>query len=79
MSRDLCIMACVFCRDPQFRQWMAKGGPSINEKRAKEIILGVCGIASRNELDTNPGAAQRFHELVRRPFLEWKEARHGAQ
>lgn len=72
-SRELCIMACVFCRDPQFRQWMTKlGGPSINESAAKSIILGVCGVTSRNELDTNPEAAQRFHDLVRKPYLEWK-------
>lgn len=77
MSRDLCIMACTFCRDPQFRQWMTREGPSINEARAKEIILGVCGITSRNALDTDPAAAERFHELVRKPFLEWKEQRDG--
>ncbi|BCP56268.1 hypothetical protein K32_48850 [Kaistia sp. 32K] len=75
MNRDLCIMACIFCRDEAFRKWMTRDGPSINEARAKEIILGVCGVKSRNDLDTNPEAAARFHELVRRPFLEWKEGR----
>lgn len=72
-KRELCIMACVFCRDPLFRKWMSRDGPSINENAAKGIILGVCGVKSRNELDTNPEAAARFHELVRKPFLAWKE------
>ena len=66
MSRELCIMACVFCRDPLFHKWMTKlGGPSINEGTAKSIILEVCGVTSRNDLDTDADAAQRFHDLVR--------------
>lgn len=45
-----------------------------NEGTAKAFILNTCGITSRNELDTNPKAAQVFHEAVRTPFLDWKEA-----
>ena len=74
MSRDICIMACVFCRDPQFRAFLADvGAPPATEEEAKAVILAMCQVKSRNELDTNPAAAARFHELVRGPFLEWKE------
>lgn len=87
MSRELCIMACVFCRDPQFQSWASNEAskigmvvetcrlPSRNEVYSKAFILHVCGVTSRNELDSNPAAAQRFHDLVRKPFLEWKEHR----
>lgn len=75
--RDLCIMACVFCRDPLFHQWANGWAEEAIESEggAKAFILDVCGIDSRNDLDTNPDAAQRFHDLVRKPFLAWKEGR----
>lgn len=74
-SRELCIMACVFCKDALFRRWLALHlGPdeTITEAEAKDCILILCEISSRNELDTNPRAAAMFHEKVRRPFVEWK-------
>jgi hypothetical protein len=82
-TRDLCIMACTFCRDPQFCAWLEHlagetgDGVKFDEAAAKEFILTACGIESRNELDTNARAADDFHRIVRVPFLEWKEARDG--
>jgi hypothetical protein len=82
-TRDLCIMACVFCRDPLFWRWLeelaaAGGTPGIfDEPKAKDFILTICEIESRNELDTNARAAADFHQLVRAPFVAWKEARDG--
>jgi hypothetical protein len=85
MSRDLCIMACVFCKSTDFQAWLTEldqiihpGDQAINEAGAKEFILAICQIDSRNELDTNAGAAERFHTLVRLPFLAWKETPFGA-
>ena len=79
-SRELCIMACVFCRDPVFQRWSAQQAPApiwqdkaINRERdAKAFILTACNVTSRNELDTNPEAARLFHSLIRVPFLEFK-------
>jgi hypothetical protein len=81
-NRDLCIMACVFCKDPHFWAWLDQGieaaaGPvaiKMNEAGAKAFILARCKVKSRNDLDTDPVAAERFHKLIRLPFLEWKEA-----
>jgi hypothetical protein len=77
-TRDLCIMACVFCRDPAFLRWLGTLGPTdgyvFREASAKAFILTLCEIESRNDLDTNPDAADRFHRLIRAPFLTWKEA-----
>lgn len=67
-------MACVFCRDPAFQRWVSIGAASqINENGAKAFILSLCRVGSRNELDASPEAAERFHELVRKPFVAWKE------
>lgn len=87
MNRDLCIMACIFCREPEFQKWAGAQARAQrwlfigdvdmkvdDDRMAKRFILSQCQVKTRNELDTNPDAAQRFHELVRKPFLEWKEA-----
>lgn len=71
----LCIMACTFCADQQFWLWCARrpeftGG----EEGAKAVILNVCGVVSRKELDTQPTAATRFHKQIREPFMAWKAA-----
>lgn len=75
MSRELCIMACVFCRDPLFQKWVAErtGRPVAGESTAKVFILAASQVESRNDLDTDPDAADRFHDQVRKPFLAWKE------
>ena len=85
MSRELCIMACVFCRDPLFQEWadqiareqslMPYGASkhARSEQFAKAFLLFHCRVPSRNDLDNDPDAAARFHDLVRKPFLEWKE------
>lgn len=93
MNRDLCIMACIFCREVAFQDWVRTqaeargilfvGGrlPARNESMAKAFILHECEVKTRNDIDTNPDAAERFHELVRKPFLEWKalaESKAGA-
>lgn len=76
-TRDLCIMACVFCRDVAFHNYLASLAPDagrFDEEEAKDFITGICGIESRSQLDKDPAAAAKFHELVRLPFVAWKDA-----
>lgn len=81
--RDLCIMACIFCKDPEFGRWIQSFAPDdlksvpFSEEMAKAFMLDLCQIDSRNQLDINPRAAQRFHELVRKPYLAWKNPEQG--
>lgn len=81
--RELCIMACVFCKSADFQAWIQSMGPDdlkaipFSEPMAKAFLLHLCQVESRNELDTNPAAAERFHELVRKPFLAWKNQDQG--
>lgn len=79
-------MACTFCRDPLFHDWLQSLSQRArddsdafmpNEAGAKAFITTACGIESRNELDTDPQATERFHRLVRAPFVAWREARHA--
>jgi hypothetical protein len=73
-------MACAFCRYRDFLDYLEEIDPQRepwNERGAKEFILVICGITSRRELDGNTAAAQRFHELVRKPFMAWRHAHQG--
>lgn len=81
MTRELCIMACVFCRDPLFQKWAAmqmpvpiwQDGARCGDRDAKAFVLTVCEVSTRNDLDRDQAAAKRFHDLVRTPFLAWKD------
>lgn len=71
---DLCVMACKFCADPQFRRWLVVDDPEVStcsELDARKAILDWCGIGSRKKLDTDERAARIFHNRIRKPFLAW--------
>lgn len=73
-------IAARWCRDPAFQQWIEERsgrqrrhrgdeGPEQAEAMTRALILVACGINSRAELDHDADAAERFDELVRRPYL----------
>ena len=69
-------LAGMLPRDPQFRAFVGyfmvpPCEVSIDE--AAEFIRVACGVDSRRELAQHAGAADRFHNLIRKPFLAWKE------
>lgn len=73
-TRDLCIMACIFCREPMFHRWLQSIQPGdVSEDIAKQFILITCQVKSRNDLDRSLDAAERFHVHIRNPYLAWKE------
>jgi len=57
------------CKDVKFHEW----ADVPDEEHAKAFVLKTCGIKSRHELDTDPAAAKRFDELVRRQFQAYVE------
>jgi len=64
-------------RNPRFREWLSAfneiGVPDFTEDEATLFIRVTCGVVSRRDLETSPEAAQRFHDLIRKPFVEWCE------
>lgn len=74
--------AVMRCQDPAFQAWVreAFNGEWIiaaedqlikdDEGKAKAVILSVCGIQSRKELDTDERAAREFNDWFRRPYAE---------
>lgn len=70
---ELCVMACTFCADMRFQYWVStQCGACDTEAEAKTFILGMCGVESRKDLDSNLVASNRFHKDIREPFLAWR-------
>lgn len=67
-------LAGALPRDPQFREWAASHAEvePLTVDEAAEFVRVVCQIKSRRELATDKAAEQRFHEYLRKPFIEWR-------
>ncbi|WP_033472896.1 hypothetical protein [Bordetella bronchiseptica] len=75
---DLARLAGQLCVNPEFQRFAAhmQSGPnylaSSDQFTATNWLREMCGVDSRADLDHDIEAAARFHERVRKPFLEWK-------
>lgn len=71
--------ACILSRDPHFWDYLQQINltaydAEIDARRARHFINRVCAVNGRHELDHHNDAAQRFFNLIERPFLEWLRA-----
>lgn len=74
--------AVMRCQEKSFQDWMrgafngewiiaaSEGIDPTSEQCAKSVILSVCGIGSRKELDTDELARRIFDEKFRHPYAE---------
>jgi len=72
--------AAMLCQDPEFRRYLDraqshKGGVQIpdgthSEEDARDLIVTVCNISSRAELDHNVRAATKFRQ-IKTHFQRW--------
>ena len=77
----LCLLAVKLCREPDFQAWLQHEFPHLAdewepcppEQWAKNVILDVCEISSRRDLDESVMAAQAFHDIIRKPFHDFVE------
>lgn len=69
----LCRLACIWCRDEQFREWLGKetGFETHTEDEASDVLRDWLEIDSRLQLDQDPRAEKRFLDMVRTPFMDW--------
>ena len=66
---------------PVYDQFMGGNGDGYGDLDSHEVmrksdfsrhaICTICGINSRAELDHNKEAADKFHDLIRKPYSEW--------
>jgi len=58
-----------WCLDEHCQRWMHEQfDAEISEAGAKAAVLEICGIQSRNELDTNAAAQEEFNTYIREPY-----------
>lgn len=72
----LARVAGQLCTSRRFQQWVIARAGAVPtgvtaQEHAANYIRKACAISSRRELDHHAGAAARFHERIRKPFLEW--------
>jgi hypothetical protein len=62
------------CKEPVFWDFLnSHVGPPIidREEKAAQAVRDICGVDSRSKLDTDPEAEQRFHEIIRKPYIKF--------
>ena len=74
----LCGLAVRWCDDENFEWWMRSqfAGRDYENWAAtdtsKDMLLRVCGIKSRKELDTNDAAALVFLTEIKNPYIKYR-------
>ncbi len=68
--------AAILMRDPGFWSYLqlislTAYNEEIDVRSARYFINRLCGVRWRQELDQIDTAAERFFQLIERPFLEW--------
>lgn len=75
----LALLAVRWCKEPWFIEWCEEKFPNFArwsdkgrgvELACRRLILSVCHIESRKDLDTDRKAADTFHREIREPFME---------
>jgi hypothetical protein len=72
---NIVALAGSLPRDPQFRAWASEfisGHVTVDDAAA--FIRVVCQVESRRQLAEDREAEQRFHTLLRKPFIAYKES-----
>ena len=77
-SQRLSYVAAMLCKNEDFWRWsgIQQGWPedaAYGEQEAREWMLLQLEIESRSELDKDPDKAALFHEIIRKPFVEWSD------
>lgn len=67
MTARLSTWLALRCKERPFQQFL----DAHNEQDAVSRVRALCHVGSRAELDTNPTAAERCHELIRRPYANY--------
>lgn len=59
------------CKEAEFQRFLR----APDEPTAIRLVRAMCNIQSRRELDTDPAAETRFHQLIRLPYTEFLNER----
>jgi hypothetical protein len=66
------------CKEPVFWDFLSSQVGSFgyvkSEEEAAQVVRVACNVDSRSKLDTDPEAEQRFHEIIRKPYIKFVQA-----
>ena len=68
-TQRLSAWLALRCREPLFQRFLRVP----DEQTAAHSVRAICEVKSRGEIDKNPTAAQRFHQFIRLPFLQFQQ------
>jgi hypothetical protein len=73
-SERTSYVAAMLCKNEGFWTWLTETrNVAVNsEEDARIVMLDMLGLPSRGILDKNEYQAKRFHERLRKPFVEWQ-------
>lgn len=75
----LAKLCALFCADVNFRTFLMRRWPDADQidtaAQATAHVKLVCEIGSRKKLDNDPAAADRFHDRIRIPYVQWQLGR----
>ncbi len=66
-AQRLSTWLALRCREPLFQRFLRVP----DEQTAVHSVRAICEVKSRGEIDRNPTAAQRFHDFIRKPFMQF--------
>lgn len=72
MRQRLSAWVALRCKEAAFQRFLGV----TCEAEAAAKVRALCGVTSRGEIDRDAGAAQRFHQFIRRPFINYQEHTH---
>lgn len=78
MAVSIVQLAGMLARDSEFQEWVSYYSVPprpVGIDEAAQFIRDTCKVRSRRELADDDAAVQRFHSLIRKPFVAWKERR----
>ena len=72
-------LAAMYCKNENFQEFLAVNNPGIviNEHVSRSIILRICGIESRADLDTRELAKTKFIINFCKPYTAYMQSREG--
>jgi len=71
MTSRLSTWLALRCKEDVFQAFLG----TRDEQEATSRVRALCGVGSRAQVDTNPAAAERCHELIRKPYARFLNER----
>lgn len=78
---ELSKWAAMRCNESEFRFWLAI---QLNQdcetaEKARQLILDLCGVSSRRDIDHDEKAKGIFKDLILTPWKRFKNGEYGAR